>query len=360
MPDQIKTVTDSSQFQFILDNFFAQRTVYIKTNSGNLDIQYLGYSDGKVAFRIPHVKTLPEMVVVFTRHKTNTIYLSIKTMERNEDTFVFLPVKFQILSESRKEDRKLVNIEGGKSIMYIDNLITDYVIERGLAISEKKIDKVKEFAEFELKKKFEYVKIVFINESKTDIRLKHVLDNGGNIYIPNLNVEPDPAMLESYNYYINNIYKSDVTLSSRTKYIAEITVPILYNGIIVYGYLQVNSMQPFTDGILEVCRRMTIVINQLMIKNGFFASVGDRFLLVDLSESGLSFVFKDKKYLRYFVEGSKIAFSVLLPTQKKSVIGAIVRNINVMDNGIIKLGCEIFIMDSTSRANYNEFLEISK
>ncbi len=360
MPDLIKTVTDKTQFQFLLDNFFKSAPVFIKTSSGSINLQYVGYSDGNVAFRIPLVKSSPESVVVFTRHKTNTIYLSMKYIERSEDTFIYIPVKFQIISESRKEDRKLVGIEGGKSIMYLNNFITDYIIERGLATADKKIDKVKEFAEFELKKKFDLVKIVFINESKTDNRLKHIVSTSKSIYMPNLNVDPEPAMVEDHNFYINHIYKSDISLSSRNKYVSEITVPIMYNEVIIYGYLQVNSSQPVTDGMYAVVRRMSIALNQLMVKHQLFFPLEDRFLVADISHNGMSFVFKEKKYLRYFEEGTKVNFDILLPTQKKALVGAIIRNITFLENRIIKTGCEIFKMDETSKANYDEFITMSQ
>lgn len=359
MADQIKTVTDRGQFQFLLDNFYKDHQVFIKTSSGSINLQYLGYSDGNVAFRIPHVKSIPENVVVFTRHKDHTIYLSMKHIERSEDTFVFLPVKFQILSESRKEDRKLVHIEGGKSIIYMSNLINDYIIDRGLSTAEKKIDKIKEIAEFELKKKFDHVKIIFIYEAKSDIRLKHVISSGKTIFIPNLNENPDPSGEEDFNYYINNIYKADISLSSRNQYVSEVTVPVFYNGIIPYGYIQVNHTQPISDGMAEVCRRMAIVVDQLLKKNGIFCPLETRFLVADLSKSGLGFVFKEKKYLRYFQENSHISFDIMLPTRKKAIMGAVIKNIIFMDNNIIKIGCEISSMDDTSRANYEEFISMS-
>lgn len=356
MADLIKTVTDRAQFQFLLDNFFAGNPVYIKTSSGSLNLQYLGYSDGNVAFRIPLVKSLPENVVVFTRYKTNNIYLSLKHIERNEDTFIFIPLKFQIISESRKEDRKLVGIEGGKSIIYMNNLITDYNIERALSTAEKKIDKIKEMAEFELKKKFDHLKIVFMHEAKADNRLKHILSTSSPILMANLNVDPEPGKEEDYNFYVNNIYKSDISLSSRNKYISEATVPIMYNNLIPYGYLQVNSTQPISDGMFEVCRRMAIVIDQLLVKNKLFSPMEEKFLVADLSKNGMGFVFREKRHIRNFQENGKLSFDIMLPTQKKAVIGAIVKNISFLENGVIKVGCEIARMDDTSRMNYDEFV----
>lgn len=360
MADIIKTVTDKSQFEFILNNFYINNTIYIKTNSGNLNLTYLGFSEGNVAFRIPFVKFLPDTVVVFVRHNNNTIYLSMKFLERNEDTFVFIPIKFQIISESRKEDRKLIGIEGGKSIIYINNLISDYIITRALATAEKKIDKVKEIAEFELKKKFDHVKIVFLHEAKMDARLKHILLTSKPIFIPDLNVDPEPKDEEEFNNYVNSIYKGDISISSRNKYVSEITVPILFNSIIPYGYVQVNNTRALSEGLLEVCKRMAIVIDQLFKKNNLVSPMTERFLVSDLSKGGLGFVFKDKRTLRYVQENSKVCFDVMLPTKKKSIIGAVVRNISFLENRIIKVGCEINKMDSTSKANYQEFVDLMK
>jgi hypothetical protein len=360
MADLIKTVTDKSQFEFLLSNFYVNNTVYIKTSTGNMNLNYLGFSEGNVAFRIPYVKSIPDNVVVFVRHKTNTIYLSMKFLERSEDTFVFIPIKFQIISESRKEDRKLIGIEGGKSIIYINNLTSDYIIERALATADKKIDKVKEIAEFELKKKFDHVKIVFIHEAKMDARLKYVLLTSKSIFIPDLNVDPEPEDEEEFNNYVNNIYKADISISSRNKYASEITVPILYNSIIPYGYVQINNVRALSDGLFEVCKRMAIVIDQLFKKNNLVTPVADKFLVSDLSKGGMGFVFKDKRILRYVQENSKICFDVMLPTKKKSVIGATVRNVSFLENRIIKVGCEIQKMDNVSRANYDEFIDLMK
>ncbi len=361
MADLIKTVTDKSQFEFIFNNFFTGNSVFIKTNSGNINLQFLGYSDGNAAFRIPLVKSIPDNVVVFVRRGHNNIYLSMKFVERSEDTFMFIPVKFQIISESRKEDRKLLQVEGGgKSIMYVNNLVTEYMLHRELSTSEKKIDKVKEVAEFELKKKFEYVKILFSFEAKSDQRFKFIQSNSRPLYIPNLNEDPTPELEEDFNHYINNIYRTDHSVSSRNKFIAEITAPIMYNEVIPYGYVQVNGMQPFTDGILEVCRRMTIVVDQLLRKNNLLTPLSEKFLVSDLSAGGVGFVFKDKRLIRYFQEGSKVSFEIMLPTMKKAVMGAIVRNITFMENNIIKVGVQIDTMADKYRENYMEYVESGK
>jgi hypothetical protein len=281
----------------------------------------------------------------------------LKYLERNEDTFIFMPIKFQILSELRKEERTALDSGGGKDIIYINNLITDYIIERSLATMEKKIDKIKDYAEYELKKNFEHAKIVFISGNKPDNRLRHIKNTSQAIYMPNLNVEPEKSEEDKYSHYINNIYRSDISIASRNKYISEVSAPIVYNNAIIYGYIQVNSTQPIEEDRYEYVKKMCAVVNHLMVKQQMLIPLPDKFLLADISHSGLSFVFKEKKFLRYFEEGSRVNFDVLFPTHKSAVIGAIIRNIRHLENRIIKVGCEIFDMDHTSRKNYEEFVQ---
>jgi len=357
MADKIKTVTDKEQYGFLLDNFFKGRSVFIKTSSGNIGLQYMGYSEDRVVFKIPLMKSSPDNVVVFTRRNANTIYLSLKYVERSDDVFVFIPIKFQILSGLRKEGRTSLDSPGGSNIIYINNLITDYIIERSLATAERKIDKIKDLIEYELKKKADHVRVVFINDIKTDNRLRHIKNTSQSIYIPDLNVDPEKTQEEMYNHYISHIYRSDIAISSRNKYIAEVTSPVLYNNAIIYGYIQVNSSHPIDEEMFEYVKKMCTVVNHLMVKQQMLNPLPDKFLLADISHSGLSFVFKEKKFLRYFEDGSRINFDILLPTQKNATIGAIIRNITFLENRIIKAGCEIFDMDKESGINYEEFVQ---
>ncbi len=358
MADLIKTITDKDQFKYIFDKYFAGRDIYLKTSGGSIKLQYLGFSDEHVAFRINRVKNLPENVVVYTRLNANTIYAGLKLYEINEDTFIFIPVKFQILSESRKEDRNSLGAGGGTNVLYITNVMSDFLIERALTMSEKKVDNIEEIARFDLEKQFDRIKIHFINRGKSEIRFKHFETGGDVIFMRDLNTPPVDEEGKGYNHYINEIYSKDLQLSRTHQYISEATVPIMYRKMILYGYLQVNNSRPLTDGQLEVVKRMAIVINELFIKNNVFAvSQKDKFLVSDISSSGIGMVFKDRRAMRYFKQDGMISFETMLPTKKKAIIGAIVRNITFMEGNIIKAGCEIKIMDKASRANFDEFIQ---
>lgn len=361
MADQIKTVTDESQYPILFETFFSKADVFLKTKNGDLKIQFLGYHGGDVAFRIPHVKNVPDVNLIFTRRGTNTIYANMKFVERSEDTYVFHPALFQIISEYRKEDRAVVGIQGGgKNVIFINNIMSDFNIKSSLEMNDKRNDKVKEIAIFDLEKQFEKIKILFMHESKNDLRMKMFFADPKPLFIPDLNSEPAEKDRESYDYYINNIYSNDVKLSTRNKFVSEVSVPVMFRNIIPYGYIQVNNSRPMSDGMLTVVRRMAIVIDQLFIKNRVFVPVDAKFLITDISRQGIGFAFKDRRHARHFRKDSFMSIDMMLPTMKKAVMGVVVRNIVFLDNVTIKVGCEIRCMDRISTANYEEFLDHSQ
>lgn len=358
MADQIKTVTDKEQFPMLFKNFFKDKKVHLKTSSGGLLIQFLGYHGDNVAFRIPGVKNVPENVLIFTRHDKTTIYTSLKTLDQDVDTFTFLPLKFQIISVFRNENRNLVEVgENGKNVILITNLISDSDVKSALSIHSKKVDKIREIVLFDLQKQFEKINIVFLDQIKNDTRLKFFSEGNKQIAIYDLNVEPDEKNITQYNHYINEIYSKDVQLTRLNQYVSEVTAPIVCRNFIIYGYLQLNNMTPMREGHLAVAKRFAIVINELMKKHEMFLINKSKFLVSDISKSGIGIVFKDKSLIRLFREESIVSFESIFPTQKKVIMSARVKNINFSNNGMIKVGCKIEGMDDTSQRNFDEYID---
>jgi c-di-GMP-binding flagellar brake protein YcgR len=113
-----------------------------------------------------------------------------------------------------------------------------------------------------------------------------------------------------------------------------------------------------TEGDLAVIKRMAIVIDQLFVKNKLFNHIENKFLISDISAGGLGVVFKDRGLTRHFKKDSLCYFEVMLPTSKKAVIGAHVRNVTFIDNTLIKVGFQNSYLDETSKQNYDEYLSI--
>ncbi|HSV95439.1 MAG TPA: hypothetical protein VLM75_00745 [Spirochaetota bacterium] len=359
MAELIKTITDKSLFEEIFYKFFLKNNVFLKTRSGDLKIKFFGYTDGMAALKIPYLKNMYESCLIFTRNESYTIYANLKLVEKQEDdSYIFIPVKFQIISAMRREDRKIVGIGGqGKSIIYVTNIISDFIIQNSLAMESKKVDHVKEIVRFDLEKQFKQVRIFFCNEGMTDIRMKYFYENKTPYLINDISKKETVKDGAFFNYYLNNIYGRDYQLVNRKNLISEVSVPVLYKARIPYGYIQCNGATPLSESALLIVKRMAIVAEELFNKYKVFPVPDERLLVSDISKNGVGIVFKERRFIRYFKENSYVCFDLNLPENKRSSCLAVIRNIVIMENKIIKVGCEIRELDALSEVNYEEYLE---
>lgn len=360
MAETIKTITDRGQFEEIFHTFFRNRDVFIKTKSGDLHIQYLGYSDGNVAFRIPRVKNVPDTIVALTRLGDNTIYASLKVLDSNEDTFTFLPVKFQIITEIRKEERTELGQADGKNILYVTGIMSEAMIQGSLESNGKKLEMVKDRIAADLKGKFDRTKVVFFNETRIDPRMKYFKETWSPLFVRDFSDKVIDKPNKDLRFYLSEIYSKDYKLASQKELISEAAVPFIYKGMIPYGYIQVNNSKPMDDGHLTVVKRLAVMINEHLMKDQIFVPARDRFLVIDVSKKGLGIVFKDRRQLRYFVKDNRLVLEMNLPGSNKVTMTVIVRNTIFQESGSIKVGLEISNIDAISEVNYDEFLQDMK
>lgn len=360
MSDEIQTITDQEQIKGIFYQHFLSGDIYLKTKNGDLKIQFLGLSENKVAFKIPYIKNFSGVGLVFARRETSIIYIQLKFLDRSEDdSFIFHPIKLQIINAQRREDRHAVSSDTkSKKVVYVTNIISDFIMENTLSMENKKVDRIKDLLKSDIERHFSYIKIFFFNEGRSDPRMKYFFNGNRPIYIPDLRKKPaaDREMAE-FNNYMNEIYSKDYYLQNRKQYISEISVPFLFRMKIPYGYIQVNSTSPIPENIMSIIKKVAISCDEMFSKIKFFPISDEKLLVSDISRNGLSMAFRERKFIRYFKERCLVYFDIMLPDDKKASIQAEVRNIVLLENKIIKVGCEIKEMDAISEVNYEEFIE---
>ncbi len=359
MSEQIQTITDKLQFKEIFYKYFIGSEIFLKAKNGDLKIKFLGYSSDQVAFKIPLIKNLSGTCLIFVRHENSIIYAQLKFLEKQEDdSFVFFPMKMQLITIERREDRKTITVEGtGKKIIYVTNIISDFIMENTLSMETKKLDRIREALKDDIEKHFPYIKIFFFNEGTSDPRMKHFSNMNKPIFIPDIRKKPREQEMAEYNNYINNIYSKDYYLQNRKQYISEISVPFLFRTKIPYGYIQVNGIVPMPDSVMSIIKKIAASCDDIISRTKLFPVSEEKLLVSDISRNGLGIVFKNRMFIRYFKEKCQVFFDLMLPEGKKASVHAEVRNITLMENKIIKIGCEIREMDALSEVNFEEFLE---
>jgi hypothetical protein len=356
MASGIETITDRSMFKNILDRFFFNKTSFVYSQNGNIEVKFINTADGLVKIQMPLFTGEPKNCIAFTRNGKNVIFVFLKLCEqKTKDIFVFNPAKFQVVTAARKDTRKsLVNNGRDDHIVYVTNLISDKNIQKFLAGQENKLKRNKEIIEYDNYKDFEYLKIFFCSESIDDARMKYFYGNRSAFFIRDFlsGNEDDKPFL----YYKNFIHKADPFLKKHNEYISEISAPILLGSKIPYGYIQVNKTSPFQSSVVIRVQKMAFQANEINKKNNLFPESADKLLVSDVSEKGIGVVFKNQKFLQYYKKDNRVSFDMLLPKEIKASMLADVRHLEMMQNKIIKLGFEIKDMDNISRDHYQKFL----
>lgn len=355
MPEAIRTITDKSQFQDIFYAHFMQGDSFIKTANGNLKVAFLGYTDGEAAFRIPFLKNMPDMVLVMTRSEGATVYAALKSREKQEDeVYTFIPLKMQIIYVERSAERRRLDADSSKSLIFVTHVISDFIIEKTIALEPRKVERIKFAVLSEMEQIFPHRKVYLVNEGMSDPRMKYFYDMGAPYLITNVTDQKQRSD-EVWRSYMENIYSKDYFLINRKNFISEVAVPVLYRNTIPFGYVQVNSTVPANDAMLMMVRKLAAVTGELFNRQKLFQLLEEKLLVSDVSVKGLSIVFRDRKYIRYFKEKSYLNFNLNTGSDEINML-VIVRNVGLMENKIIKVGCEILRIQQGKEEVYAKFV----
>jgi hypothetical protein len=95
----------------------------------------------------------------------------------------------------------------------------------------------------------------------------------------------------------------------------------------------------------------------MMVKGGIIRDVcAEKLLVSDISQNGTGIVFKDRKFVRFFKEKCTVSYDLILTDGTAVPMASMVKNIALMENKIIKIGCEIQRIDEGNKTQYDEFL----
>jgi hypothetical protein len=359
MTGSIETITDQERLSEIFNTVVISSDVYMRTSSGSLKIKFLGYNSGQIAFRVPFIKTMPDSALVFARHKETTIYAEMRTVEKQEDdVFIFSPIKVQLFHSGRQESRASVSSDSQKNLLYVSNFISDFLLFDCIKREKRRIEVLRDKLLTDMKKIFTEVKIHLNSEEGVDARMRYFYEFANSpVYIVNVNQPPAPGSESKAAFYREQMYLKEQFNMKRKGLISEISVPILFRGFIPVGYIQINNTVPINESYMQILRRAADLAAQAMDKMKIFTEIcPDKLLVADLSKSGLGIVFRDRKYIRFFKEKSITSFDLQLGNGKVIAIAVIVRNISLMENKVVKLGCALRGMDPEAAKVYEEYV----
>jgi len=358
MHNNITSITDPFRFNDLFKQYFSGGDVYLRLPNGPIKARFLGFTDGKAAFEIQQIKSVGDECVIYAQTREEVTYAFLKLYEQQDGgLFIFSPLRFQILS--RSEERKTLE-SGSTKLVYVTNVISDFIIENSLAMSQKKTDSIRDVAVEELDNAFQFVRIFLCNEGRSDARMKYFQTERVPIYIPDFTAQTNSKDAKKINYYINEIYAKDTILKKNNGLVSEISVPFLHQSRLPYGYIQINSATPFMQATLAQLKKYSIRLDRLFATAGIFNSLSDKLIVSNISPSGFGIILGERKTIRYFKENSQVSLDMHLPGNTKASILANVKHIGTAKNNNLSVGFQITDMDALSEVNYTEFIDYLK
>ena len=139
MQHQILTITEQARFSELLENYYKNSKIIVKLTNDTVQAEYLGNNNGMAAFKVHSVKNLPKDCLIIAKKGSELVYGSMKQLEQQEDQlFIFQPLRFQIISSARREERINVQQGQGKQIIFITNMISNVLIDNDMVMEKKK------------------------------------------------------------------------------------------------------------------------------------------------------------------------------------------------------------------------------
>ncbi len=358
MSQEIHTISDPDKFEHLLNNYFKESQIQIRLPSSTLPATFLGYSKGNAAFRVFNIKNLPVECTFVVKKGMNLIYGLFKQVHQDENNlFIFIPQRFQIITIERKHDRVDVPSGGrGKKLIFLTNLVSDYMLENYLEDSAKVVDRIKDKIISDFDNAYEHIKIFLANDGMTDMRMKYFYAHKKPIFIPDLDHPESTANASQVNHFINNIFPTDYYMKNNN-FKSEVSIPLLYMMKMPYGYIQINSKSPMAETVLRNMKQLASIGSSYFEKMKIFKPAEERFIVVNVSKKGFAVAFKERKFIRYFKKGSTMSVDIILPGENKAAVFTVVRHITTKDNKIILVGFEILDIDAIGEVYYDEFLE---
>jgi len=355
---EIMTLTQPAQFESIINDYYTKGQLSLKLTDNNLPVEFVGHLGTKLYLNIPNYKNLPSECLIIAKLKTEIVYGTMKQVEPpKEHVYIFTPVKFQVITFVRRHYRIDLDENNTKQIIFMNNVICPVNLEISFENEKKKVDQIKTNILTNLGKLFDLVKVFFVGEKIVDTRFRHFTSEPipEPIYIPNINEPNSVADKKKFENYKTNIYLPDFSIKSK-KIISEITVPLLIDNKMPYGYIQINSNKVLSPTIVDQIKTYAQQINKYFVQNSIFRPLPDKFLITNVSSGGFAIAFKDKKYIRLFPSKTSMLVEMQLPNDQ------IIKSYSMAchttpDNNMISIGFQIVAMDDDDRSIFEEFIK---
>lgn len=352
--DEVRHVTDKKELQEIFVKLFAGHPVMLKSQGINIKADCIKIEDDRIYIKPPDPDSKMQVSAIFIRHGEEIFFTHVIPQGNVGEMLIFAPEGIQVFKATRKEARKNTDETPAKKAL-ITNIISSPVVEESFRHNRSRSEWIRSEITGKFEGRFQYTRVFFAGDRKPDIRMKWVAQERRPVFIPAIRTRQEGTDSGDYSRYMNEIYYSDPLLKDG-HFNSEIIVPLLYRGMMPFGYIQINHFDTLHEDALTYSKRMGLAFSESVSKDMLlFRPSEDSMMITDLSTSGIGILFRERALIKHFREDECLVFTVYMPEKKQATMMSRVININQMNN-YYRVGCTISNIDPIGDVNYQQFL----
>ncbi len=354
--DSVRHITDKKALSDIFNTLFTENQVMLRGEDFNIKVDFVRFESNKIYIRLPEPDYEIHASAIYTRYDDEIYYTHVVPHGKDSELLIFEPEGIQIFKAVRKEERRNTDEKTGKKAL-ITNIISTSVVEESFRHNRSRCEWIRSEIAGKLEGKFEYVRIYLAGDRKSDSRMKWMMQDRKPVFIPAIKIRQGGLDSIDYNRYMNEVYYSDPLLKDG-RFNSEIIVPLLYKGMMPFGYVQINHVNILPVEALTSIKRLALAFSESVSGDMLlFRPSEDSMIIKDFSSSGVGILFRERTFMRHFREDELVVFTVFMPEKKRATMMARVMNINRINN-FFMVGCMISNIDPIGDVNYQEFLGI--
>ncbi|MDH5657404.1 MAG: PilZ domain-containing protein [Spirochaetia bacterium] len=344
MDQEVKRINNKEQLKQIIEKLFLNLPVHMKSDNEDIPVKVISYNDPLL--EVEHSGSPSEVRNLQAVKGDSSLMLECNVESRNETVETLVPVNLHLTRQIRKMPR--IDIpEKDKRVLWVTNLVTIKNFPDYFVSTNEKRDKLINAYKTELHKTFYKAEIVLRQTVRLDYRMRTLNTSKKSIFVPHMQQPEkiDPDRFVSFPEYSKLIRYDKIPESI----IAEITVPLLYKNIFLYGFVRVISTEALELKDYETVERVSKELTRHLETYGAFPVNREKSPVTDINLSGVGCMHPHVPHImKNFEPGENVIFDIHFPDDSIVPYTGILKNIKSGEKAH-RLGIQFDMLENLQR-----------
>lgn len=354
--EEIKRINDPDQLRQIAERVFSRHPVQIQDKTGLYPVDISMVKNGILTL-LHNQPDAPARLLVLNHHE-NKMFLECLVVDKDANGNERVkPIRLHLKRLKRRQQR--VQLKGrDNKVAWITEVIPMKTIPEFLSAYNRTRDALMNAYQEQLRIFYTHAEIVFRKTFRMDMRMRTMSNLNKAIFVP---TRLNPNTIDSGRFIPYEEYKKIIQYDHIPDTIlSEITQPLSYKGIYMFGYMKVLSDRELTTEDYDKVKEISEDFQREVINQELLPRNMERSVVVDITANGVGFMHPhNPAVIRNFMPGEHIVFDIHLPQSETLTISGIIRNIKSLEKAH-RIGVEFENLNMEHKAKLVTYIDSVK